>query len=136
MPRLIVHSYTISLAVGALLLSCSLADQGLDGEWSGRMLCTCQGETNIDDRQEGELHFEFRRDGSFRTWMDPKVEGAWGVNGVYQITGDSLLWKHDVGGSTWDGAKILLMTPDSLVLEETPETGCVCASHLHRENEH
>lgn len=86
----------------------------------------------IDDGLEGELHFMFRRDGTFRTWMDPKEEGAWGVNGVYRVEGDSLIWKHDFVNSTWGGARIILMTKDSMMLEESPEKGCICTSHLRR----
>jgi len=134
MRRLIVHSFTISLAIGVLLLSCSSAEETLEGEWSGRVLCRCQGETMIDDGLEGDLHFSFARDGSFRTWMDPKVEGAWGVNGEYRIEGDSLIWKHDVVNSTWSGARLLVMTPDSMVWEESPEKGCICTSRLQRQS--
>ena len=133
MPRLIVHGFTISLALSAALLSCSAGEEELDGSWSGPMLCRCQGDTNIDDGQEGELHFEFWRDGSYRTWMDPKVEGAWGVNGAYRVEMDSLFFKKDLLDSTWLGARVLLMTQDSLVVEESPEKGCICTSHLHRE---
>jgi hypothetical protein len=133
MPRLIVHGFTISLAVP--WLSCSSPEGKLDGEWSGRSVCRCQGETMIDDGLDGELHFEFRRDGTFRTWMDPNVEGAWGVNGVYRVESDSLIWKHDLVNSTWGGARILMMTKDSIVFEESPEKGCICTSHLRREHQ-
>lgn len=128
-----VHSYTLSLA--ALVVSCSPPEGQLDGEWSGRMFCRCQGDTNIDDGYEGELHLEFWRDGTYRTWMDPEVEGAWAVNGVYRLEGDSLRFRKDGLDSTWLGASILLMTQDSMVIEESPEKGCICTSHLHREKQ-
>lgn len=133
MPRVIVHAFTISLALTAVLLSCTAREEELDGRWSGHMHCRCQGDTYIDDGYEGELHFEFWRDGTYRTWMDPKVEGAWGVNGVYRVEKDSLFFKKDNLDSTWLGARILLMTQDSLMIEESPEKGCICTSRLHRE---
>lgn len=134
MPRLIVHGFTLSLGVG-VLFSCSSADAVLDGEWSGRMVCRCQGQTMIDDGFEGTAHFEFSPGGVVRTWMDPKEEGAWSKDGMYQVDGDTLRVKHETA-SEWTSAWIVTMTRDSLVLEETPEKGCLCTSRLYRTKQH
>jgi len=114
------------------LMSCSSPQGDLEGIWSGRTTCSCQEETMTDDGVEGEVHFEFWRDGTFQTWMDPKEEGAWGMDGEYRVEGDTLKVKHQAA-RTWNNARILMMTADSIVYEEVPRNGCICTSWIHRE---
>lgn len=89
----------------------------------------------IDDGLEGSAHFEFGPNGVVRTWMDPKEKGAWSKDGVYKVDGDTLRMRHETA-SEWTSARILVMTTDSLVIEEVPEKGCLCTSRLHRADKH
>jgi hypothetical protein len=66
--------------------------------------------------------------------MDPKSDHAWGMKGVFRVEGDSLTWKHHAS-TIWSSARILMMSPDSMVIEESPEKGCICTSHLRREHQ-
>ncbi len=88
----------------------------------------------IDDGFQGTTHFQFGANGVVQTWMDPKEEGAWSKDGVYQVNGDTLRVRHETA-SDWTSARIVSMSADSMILEETPERGCECTTRLYREPE-
>lgn len=118
------------ITVGVVLIACSGHKEPLEGVWSGEMHCTCTGETILDDDFAGKTNFEFWTDGRYRTWMDPNVEGAWSMDGTYRIIGDTLHFKQ-AGMDVWMGARIVMMNIDRMIIEQSPEDGCICTSQLY-----
>ena len=87
-----------------------------------------------NDGPEGDLHFEFERDGAYKAWEVREDVRTMVTNGAYRLEGDSLYFKEDAA-SAWSRTRILLLTADSVIFEVDPFPGCACTQHYRRDND-